>query len=504
MTIAGPFFMFPDVDLLAPNAVSRVDVTRLANGGFAVIGDQSGHINGAIYDAAGNIIQNFSDVLGTDGAIAQLSGDRLVIVSETASSVQFEILDAVTGAQVLATTTANSGVGQNADVATLPGGSFVLAYQAAGVGTDSNIQLEFWTSAGVYQQTVFVDTSLAADTDVSVAALADGRIAVAWTRTDSIGETDLWFAIYAADGTEVKSPALLDGAFDVNRNASVAASGDGFAIAYETRALAPFPSARIDIFLRQFNSSGIEQSNTRVTNTAFDDTGILDNLDHTDPYLAYAPDGNLAVGYTDELGDTHFAIVKDAAVISEIQTGAGNSNQQSNTAVAFFGVGQLASFHADDILGVRGEHWYGSRDVVGEDFGEIYQGDDFVDIINGRGGDDTLDGGGGNDEVKGDDGFDIVRGGEGDDMVDGAGDTGTMVAPMSSMVTPAAIGYSGVVEPTGWTAVPVTTKCLAVTTTIPTSLTAFSTRSLRPLAVEPTLSNRLSPLAWEPSRKTWR
>ena len=146
MTIAGPFFMFPDVDLLAPNAVSRVDVTRLANGGFAVIGDQSGHINGAIYDAAGNIIQNFSDVLGTDGAIAQLSGDRLVIVSETASSVQFEILDAVTGAQVLATTTANSGVGQNADAATLPGGSFVLAYQAAGVGTDSNIQLEFWTS----------------------------------------------------------------------------------------------------------------------------------------------------------------------------------------------------------------------------------------------------------------------------------------------------------------------------------------------------------------------
>ena len=72
-----------------------------------------------------------------------------------------------------------------------------------------------------------------ADTDAAVCGLDDGGFAVAWQRTvynvfTGLNDTEVWYAVYEADGTPRKAAALFDTAGSINRNVDICATRFGF------------------------------------------------------------------------------------------------------------------------------------------------------------------------------------------------------------------------------------------------------------------------------------
>jgi hypothetical protein len=443
----------PDVPIASPLS-SHVSTTSLANRGFVAIGDNAGSIDGNIYNAAGVQTGSISDITGTDGAVAQLSNGQLAIVSQDSDSVLVTLVNASTGAaiggprDVLAPLISGTGISSNADVAALAGpnaGSFVVAYQVDFGGGDIDVQIEVWGNNGVGQNVFSVDIStVLADSNVSVAGLSNGTIAVAWTRS-TIGSsaTDIYYAIYRTDGTVVKEATKMPTRTSVDNqrhNPSIVATPDGFAIAFESTFLlrrdedapqgAPFDH---DIYISRVDLNGNATFPTEITNTGFETSNINEGGTNIDPSIALSPDGNLLVSYTNVNFDvepdaspitTHVAVVRGTDRI--VTTG---SSDGGNSAIISFGVGQIGVFQANDGA-ITGTHLTGFRDIVGdqaEPLNETIRGDDFRDLMNGLGGDDNLDGGGNNDELLGSFGNDILHGGQGNDKLagNGEGDNGS-------------------------------------------------------------------------------
>jgi Ca2+-binding RTX toxin-like protein len=425
--IAGTVFDF-DESLNPGTITSDADMIALANGGFVVVGQSVGGVDGVIYNNLGKAIASFDDQPGKNASVVQLADGRLAVASEDSGTTFVRYYNSATGVEDVASRGSFTNPGAtDIDAAATKEGNLVVSYQMD-FATDSDIQFDIWNAKGTRQETVLVDTTAADDDNATITVLDNGNVALAWTRTDGKGETAIFYAVYESDGDVVKGPTVLADARTVNRNPSIVAVDGGFAVAFESDAQF---SGSVDIFVEKFDFDGALQGGVFVTNIGFANSGESDGTQNSDAYLARSPDGNLAVTYTRDLAgntDQVVTVLRDLQIVSGFQPEIDFPNLDNpniDPIVAFFGPGQIAALHTDTKLGdLKGDIIHGFRDAFGDDDDDFFQGDDLQDLLNGLGGNDTLNGGNNNDELLGGDGADTLHGDNGDDIISGDGNAG--------------------------------------------------------------------------------
>ncbi|MFN0190886.1 MAG: beta strand repeat-containing protein [Aestuariivirga sp.] len=417
ITYSWQFIQNLDLDFVTSNA----DVTSLANGGFAGLGNHTSHIDGTIFDASAARTDGWTSTQGTNGALDQLSNGNIVIASQDADSTTlFKIVDSVTGNEVVATVDLADADQSEVDVAALAGGGFwIVATDEIGApGGDADIDVFRRNNDGSSAGFFTIDSSVARDTGASIASLDGGGVAVAWTRTVG-AETEVWYAVYDAAGGVIKAVGQLDTIGTINRNVSVTAmNGGGFAIAYEDNGW----DGDVDITLARFNAAGTFIDWDNVSSFAAADEN---------PYVTRMSNGMLAVAYGNNSfadTDTYVTLINpntgDVLATRTVTGGESISDDTDFAAIAGFGEGRLAVFHTNlTDSDVDGEDLQAVRTVNGDGANDVFFGDELVDILNGNGGADNLAGGANDDTVNGGDDNDILRGNGGDDVLDGgAGD----------------------------------------------------------------------------------
>ncbi|MFI0848966.1 calcium-binding protein [Mesorhizobium sp. IMUNJ 23232] len=424
---AGSIFDFDET--IDPGAItSDADMIALANGGFVIVGQSAGGVDGVIYSSTGKAIASFDDQPGKNASVVQLADGRLAVVTEDSGTTFVRYYDSKTGVgEVGSRGSFTNPAAVNIDAAATKEGNLVVSYQMD-FPSDSDIQFDIWNASGTRVETVLVDSSAADDDNASITVLDNGNVALAWTRPDGKGETAILYAVYESDGDVVTGPTVLWDAGVVARNPSIVAVDGGFAVACETDGQF---TGSIDIFVREVDFNGSFQGSVFVTNLGFNQSGEGDGTQNSDAYLARSPDGNLAVTYTRDLNgnkDQVVTVLRDMQVVSGAQPEIdfpNLDNPQIDPIVTFLGPGKLAALHTDTKLGeVRGDIIHGFRDAFGDEDDDFFQGDDFVDLLNGLGGSDTLNGGNNNDELLGGDGSDTLHGNNGDDSLSGDGNGG--------------------------------------------------------------------------------
>lgn len=399
-------------------ATQDVDVTSLTGGGFAAVGEVSGFNGEFIRNSAANAIGD-NQTLGVNGAITQLTNGNLVIASQDANSIRFDILNGTTGSDVLDLDIGDTA-STNADVAALSTGGFVIANEDFFVGTDYDIELRFYDSAGVLQAGLSVDTSDAQDQDASIVVLDNGSVAVAWTRTVG-GETEIWYAVYNSSGGVVRAADVFNSFGTINEDVSLCAvDGGGFVMVYEDNAA----GFNRDITAASFSASGVFTNSVNLNNPS----QVDDGSDDQSPFVTRLSNGYLAVAYSTVATlnfDTTVTLVDPSTLeilaTTEVTGGESTNDNTIDPAIAAFFFGALAVHHTNTTdSDVDGEYLQGVRSSVSDGAGDTITGDDLVDNMTGAGGNDILNGEGNRDALNGGLGNDTLRGGNGNDVLVGA------------------------------------------------------------------------------------
>jgi Ca2+-binding RTX toxin-like protein len=412
-----------DADFITASA----DSTSLANGGFAVIGVHTTHIDGTIYDSTGAVTDGWSGTTGTNGALDQLANGNLVIASQDADSILFKIVNSVSGDTVVATVDiGDTGPSSNADVAALNNGNFVIVNQDFFSGSDFDIDVSLRNSVGGEITTFAIDASAATDTQPAVTALDDGGFAVAWQRAVA-AETEVWSAVYNSNGSVRRAAALLDTTGTVNRNVAIESKVNGFVVAYEDNGWA---TGTNDITLVEFDNSGNFQAFNNISNPSF----INDGSNDSTPAVSRLSNGMLAVAYgnnqfadTDTIVRLFDPVTNNIGSADSVSAGESIVDDTENPTVVGFGAGRLAVFHTNVTdSDIDGELLLGVRTSTGDAANDVITGDEFIDNMNGGEGNDTLTGAGGNDFLNGEGGNDNLIGYGGNDALFGGSGNDTM------------------------------------------------------------------------------
>ena len=114
MTITVGFSVQPTLstDILA--GIGNADVTALAGGGIAAVADTATNVRLEILSASG-VSTAGVNLVGSDGAVAELSTGNLVVTTDTTAGISYTVLSA-TGASLLAQTTIGNATAGRADV----------------------------------------------------------------------------------------------------------------------------------------------------------------------------------------------------------------------------------------------------------------------------------------------------------------------------------------------------------------------------------------------------
>ncbi|MBP1862247.1 beta strand repeat-containing protein [Rhizobium herbae] len=416
-------FSFSFVENIDPFSITgRADATSLSDGGIAVVGDHIGHTDLTTFEADGDIAGSASVITGVDSAVTQLSNGNIVILSDIGTDMSFRIVT-TTGATVRADTSIGESGGDVLDpeVEALTGGGFVVAIQDFFSGTDNDIDLRIYDSAGNLIMNFAVDSSGANDQNPSVAGLVDGGFAVAWHR--NIGsESEMWYAVYNADGTVRKAPALLDTAGTVNRNASVVAlDNGGFAIAYEDNG---WSGTDIDITLARFDSAGTFVDWDDITQNTSNDTG---------PSATVLSNGMISIGYTNDTfpdTDTRVTLVdQNTGEALTTSTVGGSLDNESEITIAAMNNGQIGTFHTDSTTGdVVGSIRQATRFSNSDGASDTIVVDSLRDVASGNDGDDTFQGGALDAFTS-----DSIDGGAGSDRILATGDISLVDTTLTSI-----------------------------------------------------------------------
>jgi hypothetical protein len=379
-------------------------LTSLPGGGFAATYTTAdNNVYARMFDSAGNAvgasfpISNIG-VTASNPAMAQLSDGNNVVVFQDNDSLVFEI-SSPGGDDILADIDMANTNTSNPDVAALTGGGFVIVGHDTINATESDIIVSVRFNHGPAVATFTIDGT-AKNTNAKVAALADGGFAVAWQR-ESLGETELWSAIYNANGSVRKPPALLDTVGSINENADVVAlANGGFGIVYEDNGW----GGEREISFARYSSTGTYQGLTQITDNS---------QSEFQPSAVQLSNGVVAISYHDNLfGDTDpivsFVDGNTGELLSpdgfRVSTDTGNEVKTSITAL-------------NDGKFVMSWHDGANNDVLAE----IHQsvrlstGDGADDVIVGYELVDEMHGGNGNDTLEGRAGADILDGGSGTD-----------------------------------------------------------------------------------------
>jgi Ca2+-binding RTX toxin-like protein len=416
--------------------VATVGGVLSGTSGFVASGNHSGHTDLDIFNSSG-VVTGHQDInTGTNSAVAGLSNGNVVLVTQDADSILYEVMTSA-GVTVVAAVDIGDTNSTNADVAGLTGGGFVVVSQDNFGATDNNIDVRIYNNSGVQQLSFQVDASTANDQAPSIAALDNGNFAVAWTRVASTGSTEVWRAVYTAAGATVLAPSLLDNFITINRDVSVTATNTGFAIAYEDSGSS---TGGVDISLARLDFAGTSLGTTNISNPAFN----VDFLFEADPSVTRLSNGFLAVAYSDNTNahtDTVVALVDPGTgsvlATRNVTAGQAISDDTDFASLAGFGRGRAAVFHQNNTdADVQGVVLQGKRLSTGLGTDDVIIGDDLVDEMDGAGGDDVLVGGGNDDLLFAGAGDDTLTGGLGNDTLDG----GANLAPGDTADLSAATG----------------------------------------------------------------
>lgn len=399
----------PLIDL---GGTGGVDIIGLANGGLASAANTSASTYiGKFFDTSGGALGTFGTSL-TEVSLAQLGNGNVVYVGVGTNFVGIAIADS-TGNPVLPVTAISTAGATAADVTALAGGGFAVTYQQ-NFATESDVFLTILDNAGNVASSFAIDNSNAKDTAPSIAQLDGGNLVVAWTRTVG-AQTEIWYAIKAADGSAVKAPALFDTTGTVNKEVSVTAlDGGGFAFAYTDN---EFVAGNVDLALATFDAAG----------NAILKSNVGDSFPNSDAALIRLDNGLLAMSYTQAQGKDHDSFV------ALIDPTTGNilaqrdiittdiSNDSVRAVLAEFGAGQIVVADNDVNDGKTvGEVLLIQRTSTGDQISNNnFTGDNFIDIVTGGDLIDKLNGGGGNDRLAGLNGVDTLNGDAGDDILEG-------------------------------------------------------------------------------------
>ncbi len=416
----------------AASATANGDVTGLANGGFAYAASHGTHMDGAVYSAAGFIGNSVSLIPGQNAAMAGLSNGNFVLASQDADSVQFELFSG-TASSLTGSIDIGSFGASRADVAALTGGKFVIVDQKNFSATDNDIEVNIFSAAGAVQTSFVVTNSLDDDRNATVIGLDNGNFAVAWNRMVG-GASELWTAVYTAAGVVVKAPALIDNNGSVNADPSIVAIAGGFVVAYADNG---WGTGTADITLAKFTSAGVFAGYTNVSNPGLGNDATQD----ANPAVARLSNGLLAVSWDNNFyaGDTDVAValVDPTTMTTLTQMSFDSTNDQQGAAVASFGAAHVAL--TMDNLGTGQldiQTLAAARIITSDAAGDTLTAtDDMVHHLIGNGGNDnlkggvnadTLDGGSENDKLAGGGGNDDLYGRGGTDQLDGGAGADTM------------------------------------------------------------------------------
>lgn len=424
VTVTYSLKFVKNLDLAAGPALYNADATSLANGGFAVTGDDASSFSLDTFHPDGSTAGiRIPSAIGVLSAVDELANGDIYMVSQDFTSVWRSHLS-VHGLPFGQSKILDDG-SSNGDVAALTGGSAWVVYEDFQDGSNYDIKALLDPANGQPADFFTIDDSLAEDHGVSAAGLDGGTVAVAWTRTVS-AETEVWYAVYGPTGIVIKAPALLDSIGTVNDNVSASAKSGGFVIAYEDNG---WGTGTNDITLAQFTLTGNFERWDNVSNPSLTN----DFSDDANPYVARLNNNYLAVAYTNNqsLSIVHTKVKLIDPAGGDILASRDVANPTDDVefpTVAGFSNGGIAVFHtntnADDI---EGAHLQAQRTSTGDAEADLINGDSFVDVMFGKGGNDTLRGFDGDDTLRGGLGNDTLVGGNGNDLLLGQGGSDILI-----------------------------------------------------------------------------
>lgn len=435
------------IRLLNPtNITTGTDAASLSDGGFVVVGNHSAppHTDLTVFNEDG--FRSFDRLVlaGSDAAIDQLANGNIVMASDNGNQAVFTIMTRA-GGNVTSPAAAGPTATDvsNVDVAALANGGFVVVSEAYFGGSDRDVRVAIFDSSGQALIGLNVDSSLADDRAPTIAALADGGFVVAWHR-DVGGNSQLWYAVYEADGSARLAATLLDSTGSVNANArAVALAEGGFAIAYEDNG---GTGGDIDITLARFTAAGTLVGAADISQNSTDDIA---------PSITLLSNGMIAVGSTSDVAaddNPVWTIVNQNTGATVLTTSKGFTfNDDSETSVVGVGSGRLAVFFTTTSSGfpdVTGQLYQVTRTSLGDASNNVIAGDALIDLVSGGDGDDVIRGGLASDRLNGDAGNDTFRIGAGEvfgDSINGGDGFDRLVALDSTNINNATVsGIEGI------------------------------------------------------------
>jgi hypothetical protein len=419
VTVTYSWQLIKTIDLSVGPAQAPSDVVGLANGGFAAVGNNNTNTDLDIFGADASHTGGATNLYGQNSAIAQLSNGNLVVIGLEDGLFQaaFSIRSASGG--LIASGLVGGETTDAVDVAALTGGGFITVLGDLGDGIPASVRVDLFNNAGTF----LTGFSIAEPNDNDffrpvVAGLDDGGFALAWERDNG----DIWTAVYNANGSVRRAPTV-HGIGD-NGNAAIAATDNGFAIAYETRDFGP----NADIGFATFDANGVSLDFVLLSGPA--------TIDLT-PRVTRMPEGMVGVVFGMSQVSTNdsetFLELYDPAtrtIVASRTVLAGQpiTDDTDGPVIAGHGQGRAAVFHrnvTDD--DADGEDLEAVRTSTGDASNDVIIGNDFVDVMNGNDGADFMNGLEANDRLNGNNGDDRMLGGAGDDTLNGGGGIDTAV-----------------------------------------------------------------------------
>lgn len=440
------------------------------SGGFLAVYERSNILTGVVeicFDqksATGAVVNgNFvvSDGLASDPnyrnpSVAVSSGTSALVVYEEitggVSEIRGKIYNPTTGtfgAQI--SLIALVGGDTDADVTALTNGNYVITTTVG--GTDQSIGYRIINSTGgnVLGATQILGTSSNVDDDydAAVTALSGGGFVISWTNKD-VNDTDTFFRVYNAAGTETGSGSVGESLATNDNNESVITGlADGtFVIVYDNDELNHLVIDHYSALGGSLGSFSFAGSNTTPTVTSLADGRIavawldsnneiaMEILDTRDsPNNAnYAPisrsigtvgddvftgnaDANFGFSGNDTITDgggfnsLYGGTGNDSIAIlgvdaSEVVDGGAGSDTLIGSAIVNGTVYNLATGRV--VEGTIIEVATGFENVIGTSANEIMVGSSIGNTLSGGGGDDSINGGLGSDKVYGGAGNDTI------------------------------------------------------------------------------------------------
>lgn len=275
-------------------------------------------------------------------------------------------------------------------------GHVVVAYESFNQTTfEREVRFQSYTPnlANTGGGVVSIPGSNAAFPDV--VALRDGTFVVSWQAAGGI-----FFRRYAGEGSPLDATPQFAGSTGGLLPKLTALNDGGFMIAWtDSFGRESDGSPDLDIVMQRFDASGTAIG-SRLDLRQMGDQGLF-NMS-----IATLDDGRVILTYNSETGDSTNVTTLNYRIVDPRKSTIESSNADDNI---------VGREDASTISGLAG-----NDNLLGRAANDVLNGDDGKDTLNGGLGNDGLGGGSGNDALIGNTGDDLLNGGTGKDTLTGA------------------------------------------------------------------------------------